>query len=461
MNLRAHSKALTWGIFFSFMAVLVSTSAGHAGGVDKDTIGTWELAVNGGRWLWEIDPNGTYEFHSEAPDGVAPHAGTFLANGGIWSLQATSGYADGGTYTFQPPDNLIITGHLGTATWHHLANAANDANTFGTWELSLNGGRWEWEIDPNGTYQFHSEAGDGVAPHAGTFSASDGYWWLQATSGYADGGTYTFQPPGTLITTGHLGTATWQRSVAGAMTDKQAEQMANSAFNGDGQALQRLTQAAQQGDAVAQDWLGRYFVDKKDDTQSVSWFQKAAAQGNADAEAAMGAAYHDGRGVPKDYAQSVSWFRKAALQGNADAESFLGDAYEFGKGVPRDYVQAVSWYRKAAAQGNGDAEDDLGNAYHDGKGVSQDYAQAVSWYRKGAAQGDADAEDDLGSAYHDGKGVSQDYGQAVSWYRKAAAQGNADADDNLANAYQDGKGVPKDATKAAYWLKKTAVDLAF
>lgn len=95
---------------------------GQGAVLDQDTIGTWEIPVNPGRWVWEIGPRGTYEFHSEAPDGAAPHAGKFSASGGVWSLQATNGYTDGGTYVFQPPDTLVATGRLGTAAWHRLAN---------------------------------------------------------------------------------------------------------------------------------------------------------------------------------------------------------------------------------------------------------------------------------------------------------------------------------------------------
>ena len=59
---------------------------------------------------------------------------------------------------------------------------------------------------PTRTYKFHSEAGDGVAANAGIFSASNGRWALQATNGYADGGTYLFPPPDTWIATGKFGT---------------------------------------------------------------------------------------------------------------------------------------------------------------------------------------------------------------------------------------------------------------
>jgi hypothetical protein len=90
-------------------------------GVDPNTVGTWELAMQGGPWVWQIRRNGTYSFHSEAGDGAPPHAGAFSASNGQWSLQATNGYADSGTYLFQRPDTLIATGKLGTAAWRRPA----------------------------------------------------------------------------------------------------------------------------------------------------------------------------------------------------------------------------------------------------------------------------------------------------------------------------------------------------
>jgi TPR repeat protein len=94
--------------------------------IDADTVGTWEIQANGGKWVLDIDADGTYKFHSEAPDGVAPHVGTFSANEGHWSLQATNGYSDGGSYTFQPPDSLVMSGRLGTGTWRRSASATSN-----------------------------------------------------------------------------------------------------------------------------------------------------------------------------------------------------------------------------------------------------------------------------------------------------------------------------------------------
>jgi uncharacterized protein len=47
----------------------------------------------------------------------------------------------------------------------------------------------------------------------------------------------------------------------------------------------------------------------------------------------------------------VSWYRKAAEQGDAHAQFNLGVMYADGIGVPQDAVQAYMWYNLAAAQG--------------------------------------------------------------------------------------------------------------
>ena len=131
--------------------------------------------------------------------------------------------------------------------------------------------------------------------------------------------------------------------------------------------------------------------------------------------------YDNGQGVPQDYAAAVSWYRKAADQGDADAQYNLGVMYDNGQGVPQDYAAAVSWYRKAADQGDADAQYNLGVMYDNGQGVPQDYAAAVSWYRKAADQGYADAQYNLGVMYDNGQGVPQDYVQAHMWFNLAAA----------------------------------------
>ena len=91
---------------------------------------------------------------------------------------------------------------------------------------------------------------------------------------------------------------------------------------------QRLQQAAEQGDAVAQNKLGTmYFSGKgvaEDKRQAAKWFQKAAEQGNADAQYNLGLMYENGLGVAKDERKAVEWHQKAAAQGDEDAKKALG-----------------------------------------------------------------------------------------------------------------------------------------
>ena len=72
----------------------------------------------------------------------------------------------------------------------------------------------------------------------------------------------------------------------------------------------------------------------------ISEVQKAAEQGDADAQLLLGAMYEDGKGVAQDDKQAVAWYRKAAEQGNVDAQQILVSMYSLGKGVPQDYKQA-------------------------------------------------------------------------------------------------------------------------
>ena len=67
--------------------------------------------------------------------------------------------------------------------------------------------------------------------------------------------------------------------------------------------------------------------------------------------------------MPQDYAAAVSWYRKAADQGDANAQYNLGIMYDNGQGVPQDYAAAAAWYRKAADQGDARGQSNLGLMY--------------------------------------------------------------------------------------------------
>jgi Domain of unknown function (DUF4189) len=90
--------------------------------VDPRTVGTWELPMEKGRWVWQIDRRGTYKFHSETGDG-GQHAGSFASNGKVWELSSSGGLLDGGIYTLEGNDLFVATGKLGTGRWRRVSNS--------------------------------------------------------------------------------------------------------------------------------------------------------------------------------------------------------------------------------------------------------------------------------------------------------------------------------------------------
>ena len=66
-------------------------------------------------------------------------------------------------------------------------------------------------------------------------------------------------------------------------------------------------------------------------------------------------AYDNGISVKKDLAEAAKWYRKAATQGVAKSQFALGLIYEKGKGVKKDLAEAAKWYGEAAAQGDVEA----------------------------------------------------------------------------------------------------------
>jgi TPR repeat protein len=282
----------------------------------------------------------------------------------------------------------------------------------------------------------------------------------------------------------------WALSVTS--NDASAREELSRMFE-DAEAVKWFRQAADQGDAVAQLWLGQMYARApKDSGESSTWFRKSAEQGNAMAQHQMGGLYYIGRGgVPKDYRESVKWTKKAAEQGFRPAQHGLANMYKYGYGVPQDYPEAMKWYKKAAEQGDtiaqwwlGDmyengygvpkdneeaakwyiksgqltlrVQKELARWYRDGIGVRKDYGEAVKWLKKAADQGDAAAQSDLGWMYHNGFGVAKDYEEAVRWFMKAAEQGDMHGQYNLGLMYKNGHGVAKDRGEARNWFTKAA-----
>jgi hypothetical protein len=73
-----------------------------------------------------------------------------------------------------------------------------------------------------------------------------------------------------------------------------------------------------------------------------------AEQGDKVAQTYVGEMFEKGLGTQPDYQAAASWYRKAAAQGYQRAMINMGFLYEKGLGVEKDPVAALNWYRKAS-----------------------------------------------------------------------------------------------------------------
>jgi TPR repeat protein len=158
------------------------------------------------------------------------------------------------------------------------------------------------------------------------------------------------------------------------------------------QAVEWLQKAADQGDAKAQWNMGSIFASgrggvKRDLPAAFALCKKAAAGGFVPAQATLGVLFTRVR----DYVQAALWLEKAAEQGDPEAQYNLGLAYIKGLGVSADFGVAFRWMVKAAEQGLAPAQSRLGLLYVTGDGVALDPIEAHKWLILASKAGDAAA----------------------------------------------------------------------
>lgn len=177
--------------------------------------------------------------------------------------------------------------------------------------------------------------------------------------------------------------------------------------------------------------IGVKFAKTERFPEAVEWFRKAAEQGHAEAQLALGHCYVRGQGVPQNDRQAFEWWRKAAERGLASAQFNVAAMYERGVGTAADVAQAFRWRHKAAEQGDPQAQYGVAVCYVQGKGVPEDVDAAAVWALKAAEQGHSGAQVYVGVMHERGEGLPQDDARAIDWYRKAAVQGEAMATERL------------------------------
>jgi hypothetical protein len=135
-----------------------------------------------------------------------------------------------------------------------------------------------------------------------------------------------------------------------------------------------------------------------------------------------GLGYVPGKGAVANMAKSFYWYEKAACQGNDDAQFKTGSNYYNGRGTDVDKSKALYWYEKSAEQGRLAAQYICGMMYISGTGTDIDNSKALYWYKKAAEQGLAEAQYTCGIMIYNGEGTARDRSEAKVWFQKAAEQ---------------------------------------
>ena len=146
-----------------------------------------------------------------------------------------------------------------------------------------------------------------------------------------------------------------------------------------------------------------------------------AEQGNADAQFNLGQAYRLGRGVPADPRTSNMWFERAARQGHAQAEANL--ALALFQGGERE--RAVPWLQRAAERGDRRAQYYLGTAHFNGDLVARDWPRAYALMSRSAELGLPQAQTSLTEMERHISAADRSQGRALAQQMAVASRPGA------------------------------------
>ena len=159
------------------------------------------------------------------------------------------------------------------------------------------------------------------------------------------------------------------------------------------EAFNLLLPLAEEGDALAMQRVGFMYSEgmfvQRDIGSAIDWLDRAVEAGNDNARTLLvqllnlRAESEGGSG-----AQAVADLERAAALGDAGAQAVVGSYYLTGsEGLPRNPERAIELLTAAGEAGDVRAQSNLGYAYATGTGVEMDHERARRWYQQAAEAG--------------------------------------------------------------------------
>ena len=231
--------------------------------------------------------------------------------------------------------------------------------------------------------------------------------------------------------------------------------------NGDIDGIELLKEAAEQGNAYAQNnyamllYTGDIIV--KDEEKAFKWFRLAAEGGIDESQFHLGLEYFQGKTMERDYREALKWFRAAAENGYPPAQYYLGLCYYNGYGVFRDYGLAIRWFTLASDMNYSPAIISLADAYMNNP--ERDYKEAYRLYKRASESGDERGYYKLGCCYYKGKGTPRNFIEASKCFRRGMEiSKDTDCQYMLAMMYIKGEGVQKNHSHGMAMVRNAAQD---
>lgn len=146
---------------------------------------------------------------------------------------------------------------------------------------------------------------------------------------------------------------------------------------------------------------------------------------------------------PKDIQKAKDYFSRAAAEGDAEGQCALGELYV----QEERNEEALPWYFKSALLGSQRCEINFS------KLTFSHEEKVFDSLMKYADKSNAFAEFSVGTRYIEGKGVEKNVEQGISYLKKAAVQGHKGAKIYLAGLYLKGEVVKQNYDEANNWLE--------
>jgi hypothetical protein len=267
-------------------------------------------------------------------------------------------------------------------------------------------------------------------------------------------------------------------------------------------AIQFLSNAANQNCVSAQRDLALLLLNNKKTEAAAQWFKKASDNGDISSTFYYGKMLFEGLGVKADKKDGANYLLRAAEADFPQAMYYVGNCYMNGDGLTKNAEQAVKWYKLAAGKRNVHAQWALAQCYRTGNGTPINFDQAIYWYAESLSKGYSRAFKQLitdtipGSPFASyAKGIKayheKDYDTALKYFKGVekskitdgkvmeaaimannayakhnikkgikllndASKTNAQAMYLLGALYEAGKGVDKDMVTAVDYITKAA-----